>query len=503
MNRKQRRAAMSGADAAALFTTAVHHYQAKLWKEAEHALRGVLAVQANHTEAVFLRGLVAEETGRSDDATTWFLKTIELQPQHADAHNGLGMAYRQQGRLEDAVSCFRRALELDPNFAAAQTNCGNALRELGRADEALAYCRLATALAPGAAEIRCNLGTVLYDLGRMDEAIGTFREAVSLSPDQAHAHFSLGMALLARGEMALGWAEYDWRWKTETMRGARRDLTRPEWRGEAAIGQTLLIQAEQGFGDTIQFCRFAPLAAARGLRVILEVQKPLVRLLRGLKGVEQVVAAGEALPSFDLRISMLSQPRVLSTTIETIPHECPYLHADNRLVALWRERLAVGGDPRLRVGLVWAGDPKRNNPTYAPTDQRRSIAPERFAPLFDIPNIRLFSLQKYGPAMPSTYQLEDAMGEMNDFADTAGLIANLDLVISVDTAVAHLAAALGKPVWVLNRFDSCWRWFTEREDSPWYPSVRLFRQREPGDWPSVVERVRSALSAFVAKASTK
>jgi tetratricopeptide (TPR) repeat protein len=501
MNRKQRRAAkkdckIGALDVTALFTTAVHHYQARRWKETEHALRGVLAVQENHTEAVFLRGLVAEETGRPEEAATWFLKAIALQPKHADAHNGLGMAYRQQGRLEDAVGCFRRALEIDPNFAEAQTNCGNALRDLGRAEEALAYCRLAVALVPGGAEIRCNLGTVLHDLGRMDEAIGTFREAVALQPDLAHAHFSLGMALLAGGDMARGWTEYEWRWKTEAMRGARRDFTRPEWRGEAAIGQTLLIQAEQGFGDTIQFCRYASLAAARGLRVILEVQQPLVRLLRSLKGVEQVVAAGEALPSFDLQISMLSQPRVFGTTVETIPQECPYLHAEDRLVASWRERL--GDDPRLRVGLVWAGNPRREDPTLTAIDRRRSMAPEQLAPLFDIPEIKFFSLQKYGAAMPSTYPLNDMMGEMNDFADTAGLIANLDLVIAVDTAVAHLASALGKPVWMLDRFDACWRWLVGRDDTPWYPTLKIFRQKKAGDWDAPISEIAHQLRQIIA-----
>ena len=291
------------------------------------------------------------------------------------------------------------------------------------------------------------------------------------------------MARLAQGDMPAGWEEYEWRWKMTRLIKARRNFAQPQWRGEAAGGQTLLIHAEQGLGDTLQFCRYAKLAAARGLRVIMEVQQPLVRLLRGLPGVDLVMARGEELPAFDFHCPMLSMPLVVGTTITTIPSAASYLHADETEVAAWRTRLAAMANQGFRIGLVWAGA------AMAGADRRRSLAPDRLAPLCDLSGLHFFSLQKGGPAAPARFLLTDFMHEIDDFADTAALIANLDLVISVDTAVAHLAAALGKPVWVLNRFDSCWRWLVGRRDSPWYPSLRLYRQQRPGDWTPVLAEI--------------
>jgi hypothetical protein len=262
------------------------------------------------------------------------------------------------------------------------------------------------------------------------------------------------MALLARGDLTAGWEEYEWRWKTPQMISERRHLAQPQWQGESGNGQTLLIHAEQGFGDTLQFCRYASLAAARGLRVIMEVQAPLVRLLRSLPGVEMVIGRGEELPSFDLQSPLLSLPRALRTTVETIPGATPYLHVDPAAVADWSARINTITSQSPRIGLVWAGNPRNHSPTLAAIDRRRSMAPERLTPLFELPSLQFFNLQKDGPAAPKAFSLIDLMSEIDDFADTAALISNLDLVISVDTAVAHLAAALGKPVWMLNRFDS-------------------------------------------------
>jgi hypothetical protein len=290
-----------------------------------------------------------------------------------------------------------------------------------------------------------------------------------------------------------GWAEYEWRWKTHQLGRGRRNFTQPLWRGQAAPGQTLLIHAEQGLGDTLQFCRFATLAAARGVRVVLEVQKPLVRLLRGLQGVAQVFAHGEALPHFDLHAPMMSLPWMLRTTLETLPGAAPYLHADTAEAANWRHRLAEIAPDGQRVGLVWAGSPRTDSPALASVDRRRSMPPAQLGALFECPVVRFFSLQKDGPGAPSNLPMIDVMPEMHDFAATAALIANLDLVISVDTAVAHLAAALGKPVWLLNRFDSCWRWLAGRRDSPWYPTLRLYPQPRLGDWESVLSEVERDL----------
>ena len=305
------------------------------------------------------------------------------------------------------------------------------------------------------------------------------------------------MALLARGDLAAGWDEYEWRWKTPQMVNYQRGFAQPLWLGEPAEGRTLLIYAEQGFGDTLQFCRYVPMAAERGARIILEVPRHLFRLMHSLPGVTQVVAHGETLPPFDLQCPMLSLPLALgTTTLEAIPATVPYLHADTMQVAAWRARLAAMGHQGVRVGLVWAGSPRKQLAIASALDRRRSIAPERLAPLFTLPGVQFFSLQKDGPAPPAEFALLDVMHEMGDFADTAGLIANLDLVISVDTSVAHLAGALGKPVWVMDRSDPCWRWLVGRSGSPWFPTLRLFRQPEPGDWQAVIDGVRSELAAF-------
>jgi hypothetical protein len=296
---------------------------------------------------------------------------------------------------------------------------------------------------------------------------------------------NLGMALLKMGDFENGWREYEHRWDVGAMKAVRRPESLPWWDGSAAP-RTLLLHAEQGLGDTLQFCRYAPMAAARGVRVVLEVQKPLVRLLRALPGIAQVVGQGEALPHFDLHAPLMSLPWILGSTLETLPGTTPYLQAEAAEVAHWRGRLAEIAPVEKRVGLVWAGNPRRDSPVLAAVDRRRSMPPEKLARLGECQGVTFFSLQKDSAGDCGDVPMVDVMGEMADFAATAALIANLDLVISVDTAVAHLAAALGKPVWLLNRFDSCWRWLDERRDSPWYPSLRLYNQPRPGDWESVM-----------------
>jgi hypothetical protein len=342
----------------------------------------------------------------------------------------------------------------------------------------------------------------LKELGQLDEAAACYRKVLALEPQHPEAHCNLGIVLLAQGQLAEGWTEHEWRWQTPQLIAARRDFAQPQWRGEPALGSTLLIQAEQGFGDTIQFCRYAKLAAARGLRVTLEVQPSLVRLLLGMQGVDRVIGRGEALPAFDLHCPMLSLPSALGLTLMNLPGFEPYLHADPAQVAAWSMRLPkmIGAAPR--IGLAWAGNPRSHSRGLAAVDRRRSLSPRRLAPLFKVRGLHFFSLQKGGPLAPVEFQLTDVMEEMQDFADTAALIANLDLVISVDTAVAHLAAALGKPVWLLDRFDACWRWFTGRRDSPWYPSLRIYRQPQSGDWETVLTEVTRDLGAPPISAGT-
>jgi tetratricopeptide (TPR) repeat protein len=498
--------------------------------EAITCLNRSIALKPDAADAHKSLAVLFKEQGRLDESVACFRRLVDLRPGLPDAHHDLGNALRAQGRLEEAIVCYRAALNLNTDLPGIHNSLGNSLMEVGRWDEAVVCYHLAHALRPQSpdannnlgnglvrqgrldeavacygeaislnpdfAEAHRNLGTVLKQQMRLDEAAAAFRRAIELNPDDADAHNHLAMTLLAQGEMAAGWEELEWRWKTSHFSDVRRRFTQPRWRGEPAAGRTLLIYAEQGLGDTLQFCRYAQVAVALGFQVILEVQQPLVRLLKALPGVGRVVVAGETLPAFDLHCPMLSLPLALRTTLATIPGAGSYVCAGEAQAAAWQIRLAAMATKGLRVGLVWAGNPRSQSPALASIDGRRSLAPHRLASLLDVPGVHFFSLQKDGPAAPASFSLTDFMPEMTDFADTAALIVNLDLVISVDTAVAHLAGALGKPVWLLDRFDSCWRWLTERRDSPWYPSLRAYRQPRPGDWETVLSEVVRDLRTF-------
>ncbi len=401
-------------------------------------------------------------------------------------------ALQTAGAWSEAAASYGQALALDPENADIANNLGVALWRQDRLDEAAAaFCR-ALQLRPALAEAHNNLGTALRDSGRPQEAEECFRTAVALRPDYALAHNNLGMTLLGRGEFASGWAEYEWRWKIPGLSKPGERFGLAQWRGEAAPGRRLLIHSEQGLGDTLQFCRYAPLAADRGLDVTLVVPPVLVRLLRSLRGVTSVVAPDDGLPASGLVCPMLSLPLAVGTTLATIPAAVPYLHARGADMATWAMRLDAMAGPALRVGVAWAGN------TSLAADRRRSMSPDYLAGLAALEGVRLVSLQKGGPAPPSGLPMIDWMHLVRDFADTAGLIANLDLIIAVDSAPAHLAAAMGKPVWLLDRFDSCWRWLSGRTDSPWYPTLRIYRQRQPGDWVGVLARVAQDLHQLAA-----
>jgi hypothetical protein len=371
-----------------------------------------------------------------------------------------------QGSIEQAVTCFERTLRLDPRFPEAQS----------------------------------NLGTVFRDRGDLDRASAAYRQAIAFDSGYALAHSNLGVTLLLQGDFAEGWREFEWRQpRLGTRQTPRTDLP-PRWTGEDPAGRTILLQAEQGLGDVLQFARYAGVIAEQGGRVILEAYPPLKRLLASVPGVARVVTADDALPpDIDWHLPLMSAPYVMGTRIETIPATIPYLIPDADLVTVWKKRLArLSG---VKVGLVWAGDPRPHDPRAHAVDQRRSVALSKLTPLLAVPGIDFISLQKGAPAAQVTdiapeLRPLDLMDDVSDFADTASLVANLDLVISVDTSVVHLAGAMGKPVWILSRFDNCWRWLTEREDSPWYPTARLFRQTTSGDWNRVIARVTDALASL-------
>jgi len=467
--------------------------------EAEASFREALRLRPNYLDAHNNLGKVLNDLGRPAEAETSLRKALRLRPNYLDAHNNLGIAQRDLGRLAEAEASLREALRLQPNFAEAHNNLGKVLDDLGRPAEAEASFREALRLRPNYPEAHNNLGVALRDLGRPAEAEMSYREALRLRPNYPEAHNNLGLTLLLAGRFEEGWKECEWWRKVKPYSSSARDFSVPLWNREAIGDRTILLHAEQGFGDTLQFCRYVPLMVCGG-GVFLEVQAPLVRLLSRLPGVRQIVAMGDRLPHFDLHCPLMSLPLVFGTTLETIPVATPYLSADPALAANWQGRL-VGLDG-LRIGLVWAGGQK-NFPAGAAVDRRRSIALKALAPLGEVSGVSFVSLQKAGPAAqaadpPQGMTLHDFTTDLHDFEDTAALVVNLDLVISVDTAVAHLAGALGKPVWLLNRFDTDWRWLLNRDDSPWYPTLRQFRQPSPGDWNSVICAARDALQRLVA-----
>jgi len=473
--------------------------------EAEASYREALRLRPIFPEAYNNLGLALRDLGRPAEAEASHREAVRLRPNSPEAHNNLGAALFALGRPAEAEASYREALRLRPIFPEAYNNLGAALRDLGRPAEAEASHREAVRLRPIFPEAHSNLGAALYDLSRPAEAEASYREALRLRPNYPEAHNNLGYALLLAGRLEEGWKECEWRWKTKIFSGAARYFLAPLWRGEAIGGRTILLHAEQGLGDTLQFCRYAPLMVS-GARIILEVQAPLVRLLSRLPGITQIIARGDRLPPLDLHCPLMSFPLAFGTTLDTIPAVTPYLSADPALAAHWQERL-VGLDG-LRVGLVWAGWRRLNFPAAAAIDRRRSIALKALAPLGAVSGVSFVSLQKDGPAAevadpPHGLMLHDFTTELHDFEDTAALIVNLDLVISVDTAVAHLAGALGKPVWLLNRFDTCWRWLLNRDDSPWYPTLRQFRQPNLGDWDSAVCAARDALYRLMAGGSNQ
>jgi tetratricopeptide (TPR) repeat protein len=457
-----------------------------------------IELRPSYEAALNNRGVQLQALGRREAALASFTAALALRPDNAEAAYNRANILNELGRAEAAVAGYRQAIALRPDYAEAHNNCGNALMALNQPAAALACFDHAATLRPDWAELSNNRGTALLQLNRHEEAHAAYGRALVMRPDYPEARMNRGMCRLAMGDFARGWREYEARWLVPGLSHMARRQRQPGWVDRpASAGGTLLLHAEQGFGDTLQFCRFVALAAAR-FPVVLEVPRPLFRLMRTLDGPQAVIAHGDDLPAFDLHCPLLSLPLMLGTSLETIPASVPYLHADAAAAAAWQRRLAPL--PGLRVGLVWGG--RRREEAHA-TDARRSMALAQFAPLAAVEGLSLVSLQLGEPAAeahtpPDGLVLQDWTGELDDFADTAALVAGLDLVITVDTAVAHLAGALGREVWILSRFDACWRWLIGREDSPWYPTARLFRQPAPGDWDSVMRGVAAALRARLA-----
>jgi tetratricopeptide (TPR) repeat protein len=446
-------------------------------------------------DAHLARAATLRQCSRPAEALASCDRAIALGAGSAEAYASRGAILHELGRHEEALVECRKALRMDPNYAHAHWYAALALRRTGRAHEALAAWDRTIGLQPNSVAAKVNRGLVLYELGRYDEALRDYREAMTLSPQDVDSHWNASWCLLKTGRLEEGWQLLEWRHKL-ACRSVVRAATRPRWTGlEPLSGRTLLIHCEQGIGDIIQFCRYVELTRPLGARVILEVPESLGGLMATLAGVTQRITLGEPWPEHDYQCPIMSLPLAFRTLASSIPAHVPYLHADPAKALDWKVRLGPRRKPR--VGLVWSAGVRDDQPELW-TFERRNILLRELAPLRRA-EVEFHSLQK-GEA--AERQLAEAINgawggpgivthsdQLRDFADTAALIENLDLVISVDTAVAHLAGALGKPVWILLGFAACWRWFLERSDSPWYPTATLYRQESAGDWTGVIRRV--------------
>lgn len=458
-----------------------------------------LALQSGFPDALNNRGNAQAGLNLPLEALNSFDRALASAPDFAPAWNNRACVLRDLGRAADALASCDHALALQPGYPDAWSNRGNALSDLNRPHEARESYQRALELAPAFADAWNNLGLTQVDLNEHAQALHSYERALAVNPAAAETHWNRSLCLLQLGQLEAGWAEYEWRWERSRIKASRRTFAQPLWLGDFSInGKTILLHAEQGLGDTLQFCRYAKTVSKLGAKVVLEVPRELMRLMSTLDGVNQLIEAGHALPPFDCHCPLLSLPLACKTDLANIPSKTPYLFADPQASREWHERIAAPAQKCLNVGLVWAGGNRPHVAELRKNDARRSITFERLAPILDVPNVRFFSLQK-GPAArqlqhdDSHLDVIDYTEELDDFADTAALVENLDLVISVDTSTAHLAGALDKPVWILNRFDTCWRWMLERTDTPWYAQAKLFRQPALGDWDSVMRNVRDAL----------
>jgi hypothetical protein len=416
---------------------------------------------------------------------------LAQEPRHVQALVNRGNARTELGQPEQAMADYDAALAAAPGHPLALYNRGNALRALGRDQDALVDYDRALAAAPNHVNAWLNRGLVLAGLNRHQDALASYGRILALAPDNAEAHFNAGLSLLTLGDYRRGFAEYEWRWKRAGM-APRKDLRGPLWTGEKPLnGKTIFLHAEQGLGDTVMFARYAPLLARAGANVVLEVQPELKGLLAGLDSVASIVARGEALPAFDLHCPLASLPLACKTEPSNVPAEIPYLRASEQRIAQWWPRLE--SLPQPRIALAWSGRATHRN------DRNRSISLAQLEPLLAIPGASFVSIQReLRPADAEILARETRIthlgDELADFADTAAVLALADLVVCVDTSVAHVAGALGRPTFVLLPFQPDWRWTLDRERSPWYPASNLFRQPAPGDWASVIARVQAAIA---------
>ena len=462
----------------------------------EHALK----LKPDYLEAMINLGMALSQIGKGEQsrqwlgiAQSWFEKALKADPKNVTAMNNIGNVLRQQGKPEQALTYYREALRISPSYAQAAINMATSLRDVNQLDEAIEACCEALRLTPDSTDARINMGSFFQDQGRHKEAIAIYSEVLTLKPESLDAAWNKSLSLLALGRYDEGWPLHETGLGIPHMRGEYPSPQR-RWQGENFVGKRLLIWAEQGLGDNLQFIRYAALCKQRGGTIIVMCPRPLRALFRNCSFIDEVPDVVEE-KDFDLHAPMMSLPFIFKTTVATIPAPIPYLFISDEARVRWAGKITGKG---LKVGLVWSGNPRENQLNAHMIDRRRSINLQMLLPLFDVAGVQFYNLQMgTNAAQIDEYGLRDrimdVMTDVKDFEDTGALIEQLDIVLSVDTSVVHLAGGLGKPVWVMSRFDACWRWLQNRSDSPWYPTARVFGQSAPGDWTEVVAQIREAL----------
>ncbi|TIH16559.1 glycosyltransferase family 41 protein [Marinifilum sp. JC120] len=435
---------------------------------------------------IFINAVKAHSAGNYDEAVALYSVALNQLPDDPVLLGNLGVALRAQDKFKAAEACYRRSIAVKPDNSGTWSNLGNVLRRQGRLKESVACHRRAIELDRKFIDAYYNLGLVLQDIGKLDEAIRFFNHCLKFKPDDDRINWDKSLALLAKGDFINGFELYEYRWKREEL--VNRHFRQPLWDGSPLNGKRIFVYAEQGFGDTLNFCRYIPLVAEAGGKVFFECQPELVSLLEGMDGIEEIFSDGGTLPEFDVQTPLISLPRILKHDMQSIPRECPYLKPP----AQAGFPVHVPEGTKFKIGIVWAGKPTHKN------DHNRSVSLENFLPFAGLPGVTLYSLQK-GPETKQRDEfgcgmlVRDLGNGCEDFADTAKVMGQLDLIITVDTSVAHLAGALNVPVWVAIPYNPDWRWMRKRKDSPWYPSMTLFRQKKAGDWNSVFSGMLAAL----------
>jgi tetratricopeptide (TPR) repeat protein len=458
--------------------------------------REALRIRPKEPRVLKCLGVAHSRKEKLDEAVDFFRQALKIRPDSPDILNDLAITLSRQTKYQEALAAYDESIRLRPNYAEAHSNRGNALRNLGRFEESLACYQRAIELRPNYADAHNNQGIALAEMGRFDDAIVSYTKCIQLRPQHVDAHMNRALTWLRKGDYAQGWAEYEWRWRKRPM--SNRALIQPQWNGFPLAGRTILLITEQGFGDVLQFIRYARILKEQGARVVFECPDRLVKLVGGCPGIDQIIPQGQPLPDYDVFAPLLTIPGLVGTSVEAIPTHTPYVNADPALVEKWRTELS--SDECLKVGINWQGNPK-----YA-GDRHRSIPLTFFEPLSRVPGVKLFSIQKNDgydqlSALNGRFPVVDLGARLDNeagpFMDTAAVMTNLDLFITSDTAVAHLAGALGVPTWMAVSTTPDWRWMTRREDCPWYPSLRLFRQTEHMTWGPVFARLASELRKLV------